>query len=81
MQPKTPLDNLLDRAGQLFGQAESNAELQRSIKMIVESMISKMNLVTREEFDAQTQVLQRTRERLEALEEQLKKLEQAGKSE
>ncbi|GAB1265916.1 hypothetical protein NBRC116493_00120 [Aurantivibrio infirmus] len=81
MQPKTPLDNLLDRAGQLFGQTESNAELQRSIKMIVESMISKMNLVTREEFDAQTQVLQRTRERLEALEEQLKKLEQAGKSE
>lgn len=81
MQSKTPLDNLLDRAGQLFGQSESSGELQRSIKMIVESMIAKMNLVTRDEFDAQAAVLQRTRERLEELEKQIEELGKQSDSE
>jgi BMFP domain-containing protein YqiC len=35
-----------------------------------------MNFVTREEFDAQSAVLLRTREKLEALQEQVAALEQ-----
>jgi BMFP domain-containing protein YqiC len=37
---------------------------------------SKLELVTREEFDAQTQVLVRTRQRLEELERRVAELEQ-----
>jgi BMFP domain-containing protein YqiC len=35
-----------------------------------------MDLVTREEFDAQLRVLQRTREKLESLEQRVNELEQ-----
>jgi BMFP domain-containing protein YqiC len=38
-----------------------------------------MNLVSREEFDAQAAVLQRTRLKVEALEQQLQELEDALK--
>ncbi len=49
---------------------------QTVIKQIIERALRTMNLVTREEFDAQTAVLLRTREKLEALNKQLIALEQ-----
>jgi len=54
---------------------------KQEIKAAVQSALGKMDLVTREEFDAQTAVLQRTRERLEQLEKQLAELEKhSGRS-
>ncbi len=47
------------------------AELQA----LLQSSFSRLNLVSREEFDAQTAVLLRTREKLEQLERQLAELE------
>ncbi len=44
---------------------------RQDVKRLIESAASRMNLVTREQFDAQTAVLQRTREKLEALETKL----------
>lgn len=41
---------------------------KRELHIALQSALSKLNLVTREEFDAQTAVLQRTRIKLEALE-------------
>lgn len=41
---------------------------KRELHVALQSALGKMNLVTREEFDAQTAVLQRTRLKLEALE-------------
>ena len=41
----------------------------------LQNTFSKLDLVTREEFDAQKGVLQRTREKLETLEEQVKTME------
>ena len=38
-------------------------------------MFTKMDLITREEFDVQTGVLKKTREKLDRLEEQLSKIE------
>lgn len=54
-------------------QALPKAELQAALQ----AGLRKLDLVTREEFDAQSAVLQRTRQRLEALEEQLQQLEAA----
>jgi len=41
----------------------------------LQSTFAKMDLVTREEFDVQTAVLARTREKLEKLEKQIAELE------
>jgi len=47
----------------------ANAEPSASqIKSIIESGLRKLNLVSREEFDAQQAVLKRTREKLDQLE-------------
>lgn len=43
----------------------------RELNAALQAALRKMDLVTREEFDAQAAVLQRTRQRLEALEQQL----------
>lgn len=48
-------------------------ELEKQFQQILQATFAKMDLVTREEFDAQVRVLQRTREKLEALEQTLTK--------
>ena len=49
--------------------------LQQQLKTMLQSSFAKLDLVTRDEFDAQTAVLQRTREKLEQLEAQVAALE------
>ena len=48
-------------------------DLQHNIQSLIESQIKNLDLVTREEFEVQEQVLKRTREKLEELEKQLDK--------
>ena len=54
---------------------------RQDIKRLFESIASRMDLVTRDEFDAQTAVLLRTREILEALEVKVDQLESQLKAE
>lgn len=49
--------------------------MQQQIKTVLQSSFAKLDLVTREEFDAQAAVLQRTREKLEQLEAKVAELE------
>ncbi len=51
-------------------------DVQKNIHTLLQGALSRLDLVTREEFDAQTQVLARTREKLEQLEKTLTGLEQ-----
>ena len=44
---------------------------QRELQQALQSACQRLDLVTREEFDAQTAVLQRTRQKLEQLEQRL----------
>ncbi|MDQ2994228.1 MAG: accessory factor UbiK family protein [Pseudomonadota bacterium] len=44
-------------------------DLEKNFRSILQSAFAKMDLVTREEFDAQVAVLERTRKKVEALEE------------
>lgn len=46
-------------------------DLESNIKALLQSSLSKMNLVSREEFDVQSALLARTREKLDQLEKQL----------
>jgi ubiquinone biosynthesis accessory factor UbiK len=56
--------------------SEQGSEAFNQFKVHVEASLRKMNLVSRDEFDAQTAVLQKTRERLEVLEQEVKVLEE-----
>ncbi|VUD58928.1 hypothetical protein TDB9533_02546 [Thalassocella blandensis] len=70
---------LLQDIQQKFSEAESSPSASQ-LKAIIESGLKRLNLVTREEFDAQSAVLLRTREKLEALEVKLAELEQQHKA-
>ena len=50
-------------------------DLEDNFKAVLQSTLSKMDLVTRQEFDVQAGVLRRTREKLEALEAKVAELE------
>ena len=50
-------------------------DLQKNFRAVLQSGLERFDLVTRDEFDAQTAVLRRTRERLEDLEKQVAELE------
>ncbi len=52
-----------------------NKDIEAQLKPFLQQCFNKMNLVTREEFDIQTQVLAKTRAKLEAMEETLNELE------
>lgn len=50
-------------------------DMEKNLRGVMEGGLQKMNLVTREEFDIQSAVLLRTREKLEALEQRVAELE------
>jgi len=52
-----------------------NKDLRENFRASIHSVLNKMDLVTRDEFDTQTAVLQRTREKLEVLEKQIQEIE------
>jgi len=50
-------------------------DLEKNVKAFMSQGFAKLDLVTREEFDIQAQVLAKTREKLEALEKRVAELE------
>ena len=57
------------------------ADLEKNLRALLASFLSRLDLVTREEFDVQRHVLLRTREKLARLEAQLAELERKVPSE
>jgi BMFP domain-containing protein YqiC len=79
MEPKRPnIDELARRlADSLPGGLKALREdAEQNFRAVLQAGLSRLDLVTREEFDVQAAVLKRTREKLEALEARLAKLEQ-----
>jgi BMFP domain-containing protein YqiC len=56
------------------------ADMEKNMRAMMSGFFARMNLVTREEFDIQTEILNRTREKLHALEARLAALEQASQN-
>ena len=50
-------------------------EVDKKVKQVLQSQLNRLDMVSREEFEVQTKVLLRTREKLTALEEKLAQLE------
>jgi hypothetical protein len=51
-------------------------DVQKNIHTLLQGALSRLDLVTREEFDTQSQVLARTREKLEQLEKTVSGMEE-----
>ena len=71
------IDDLARRLSGLVppGLRESREELQENFKSVLQSGLSRLDLVTREEFEVQRAVLLRTREKLEQLQATVAELE------
>jgi len=55
------------------------ADLEKNLRALLQSAFSRLDLVSREEFDVQREVLARTRARLHELEAKLAELENRDK--
>jgi ubiquinone biosynthesis accessory factor UbiK len=76
MQPfnARTLEELAARIGKAV-QASPAADIEKNVKALLQGGIARLDLVTREEFDTQSRVLARTREKLEQLETRVAELE------
>lgn len=74
-QPSDVFNDLQARIGELLKNSPAK-DVERNMKAMLSQGFSKLDLVTREEFDTQAQVLARTRVRLEELEKRVAELEQ-----
>jgi BMFP domain-containing protein YqiC len=69
---------LVDEVGERLRQVLATSpakDLEKNVRAVLASVFSRLELVTREEFDVQREVLLRTRERLNELELKLAELE------
>ena len=71
------IDELARRLSHLVppGMQQAREDLEQNIKATLQMSLSKLDLVTREEFDVQRAVLLRTREKMDALERTIEQLE------
>jgi BMFP domain-containing protein YqiC len=60
----------------LFAQSPA-ADIEKNLRAVLQSGFAKLDLVTREEFDVQQEVLMRTREKLTQLEAKVAELEKS----
>ena len=77
MLAKQILDELAGKIGNAIAESPVK-DVEKNVKTLLGSTFGKLDLVTREEFDIQQQVLIKTREKLAALEARLAKLEAAA---
>lgn len=68
------LEKLASQISQLMPQS-GGEDLKKNIQQVLARQLNKLDVVSRDEFDAQQAVLLRTREKLEALEKTVKELE------
>ncbi len=68
------LDELAARIGKAI-EASPARDIERNVRALLASGLARLDVVTRQEFDVQAEVLARTREKLERLEARVAELE------
>lgn len=68
------LDDLARRIGRAIESSPAQ-DIEKNIKALLQSGLQRLDLVSREQFEIQAQVLLRSREKLEALETRVAELE------
>lgn len=68
------LDEINEKVKSILAQSPA-ADIEKNMRAMLTALFSRLDLVTREEFDVQSQVLARTREKLAQFEVKLAELE------
>lgn len=71
------LDELNRKVAELIA-ASPAKDVEKNLRALLSSAFTRLDLVTREEFDIQQEVLRRTREKLESMEARVAELEKRG---
>ena len=74
LKPPPPPWEVLQQVSELVGNSGIKGEMDKSMRALVQSGLAKLDMVSREEFDAQTEILKRTRSQVISLEAQLEEL-------
>ena len=77
--PADFINNIAHKLGEALKQSPAK-DIENNIKAGLTSMLTKLDMVSREEFDVQSDVLARTREKLTLLEARLAELEKKQNS-
>ena len=72
-----PIGDVLRQLNELVGDSALRAEADKNARALLQSALRRLDMVSREEFDAQADILARTRARVEELEQELEALEAA----
>jgi BMFP domain-containing protein YqiC len=70
------IDDVSAKLKDLFAQSPA-ADIEKNLRALLQSGFAKLDLVTREEFDVQQEVLARTREKLIQLEAKVAEMEKS----
>ncbi len=73
IKPPNPSD-LFRQVNELVNASGIRGEVDKSLRTLAQSAMARLDVVNREEFDAQAEVLRRTRERVVELEAELEAL-------
>ena len=74
LKPPPPPWELLQQVSELVSGSVVKGEVDKSMRSLAQSALSRLDMVSREEFDTQAEILQRTRSRVVALEAALEEL-------
>jgi BMFP domain-containing protein YqiC len=74
METPNFIEDLQQRLAGLFANSPA-ADIQRNLKALLNQQFARLDLITREEFDAQREVLAKAREKIDKLEAKIAQLE------
>lgn len=74
LKPPPPPWEVLQQVTEMVGGTGLKEEMDKSARSLLQSAISRLDMVSREEFDAQTEILKRTTSKVVALEAELEEL-------
>ena len=69
-----PLGEVFQQVNEMVSNSGIKGEVDKSMRALVQSGLSRLDVVSREEFDAQTETLARLRSQITSLEAQLEEL-------
>jgi len=66
-----PISEVMQQVNELVGPAGLVDEVDRNARQLIQSALRKLDFVSRDEFDTQSAILERTRQKVAALESEL----------
>jgi BMFP domain-containing protein YqiC len=72
-----PIGEVIQQVNELVGNSGIKGEVDKSVRSLAQAALQRLDMVSREEFDAQAEVLRRTRAKVISLEADLEEMNRA----